>query len=407
MERIIITFNCQHCGAALLKESAPNLTCTSCKSEILVPESTPVHWQGLSITSDNKRVRRGRHPFPVDAAEHPLLQQYRTEFPLQSIFDDAHDELAALVNLRHRVRTDWFEKRPSAEFLLRYGFARATRHDNYWFCTHFGRMFSMTAAALGLPARVLNVARRVDHIDDNQHGHVVVDIWSNQYQKWVYMDALINFHYEDAAGIPLSLLEARDRYFRHDCADLIVATTRDIKGVTPGKYPLFGDLCPISKDFKERSLNLFWPLYYHGQNYFEIPQGDRCLHLLCYVDDLNRDLQLIGNGKVHFANEEMCTRTEEARDVCPTMNNAEIGLYKTPDGTHLAYLDNQTPNLKQTTYRLNTGSGFGQWTPLKQEAIVLPAITAPVTIEARTENRLGRAGATSCVTLTPQSPAGS
>ena len=49
----------------------------------------------------------------------------------------------------------------------------------------------------------------------------------------------------------------------------------------------------------------------------------------------------------------------------------------------------------------SAGSGFGQWTPLKQEAIVLPDITAPLTIEARTENRLGRVGANSCVTLTP------
>ncbi len=393
------TFNCQHCGAALLKDKAPALTCGGCKSAILIPESEPLQWQGHTIRCDNKRVRRGRYPFPVDGAEHPLLRQYPSEFPFDIIFDGAEDEFAALVNLRHRVRNDWYAQRPAPEFLKRYGFWRANRDNPYWHCTHYGRMFTMTAAALGQPARVINVARRVDAIDHDLHGHVVVDIWSNQYQKWVYMDVLFDFHYEDATGTPLSLLEARDRYWRHDCEDLVVSTERAIKGITPGKYPLFGEPGPIGEEFKTRSLNTFWPLFYHGQNYFEIPQEDRSLHLLCYTDDLNRHLGIMGRGKLHFANEEMCSRTDRVTDIYPTMNNAEIGLYVVPGDTPalLAYIDTQTPNLSHVSYRLDDGP----WIPLREDAIALPDIAEPLTIQARADNRFGRHGAISSVTLFP------
>lgn len=402
-----LTVNCLHCGAALLKGGTTNVICPSCRARILIPpeKGKVVNWKTengmLRIMGNNKPVRCGRYPFAVECAEHPLLQRYRGEFPFESVFAGADDEFAALVKLRTQVRNKWFAARPSSAFLKRYGFWRANRRNNYWFCTHVARMFVLTATALGYPARVVNVARGVDKIEDNLHGHMVIDVWSNQYQKWVYMDVLFDFHYEDADGTPLSLLEARDLYWRKNCRGLVVSTLRTIKDYAPGRYPLYGrQLSDTAAAFKERSLNTFWALFFHGQNYFSVPLEERRVAILCYEDDLNQNCKIIGNGKEHYVAENMLRRTSSRDDIYPTMNNAEIGLYelsKIEDRARLIYINTHTPNLKHVSYRIN----HGRWKNVPTDGIALPSVAQPLLIEARTQNRFGHYGALSSATITP------
>ena len=398
-------FRCMHCGWPFLRKAAPVFACQSCKSRILIPEENKkcrelsLGDSKLRITSNNLPNRWGRHPFIAEDYNNSLLQKYRAEFPmLEKTFRNAKDEFAGIVALRHALRTEWLPKRPPDAFLKKYNFWTPNRLNKYWFCTHFARMFVLSAAAIGIPARILNVARGVK-INEDIGGHMVVDVWSNQYQKWVYMDVLFDFHYEDSAGIPLSLIEARRLFFKNKCRGLHARVLNNYNKLQSGRYDLAaGKLTPANVKIKDMSLNMFWCLFYHGQNLFSSPPDYFQTRILRWEDDLTRGRKLVGNGREHYTEELAVMPTSSIQDIYPRLNNAEIQFYSTPqDGAHniRVYISTNTPNLKRILYRCNKR----KWMTYAIDGFVLPRPTAKVSIEAFTENLFGRHGATSTVTI--------
>jgi len=397
-------FNCQHCAYAILRDGRPTFRCKQCGSKIVVPPPGAVERQirlggrQLTIQSDNRPNRWGVYPYQTESLHEPLLREFREEFPFERIYRGAKDEFEALVNLRHMVRNVWFPSRPKPAFLKKYGFWQCNRLNQYWFCTHLSRMFVMSATALGIPARIINVARKAS-LHGNCAGHMVADLWSNKLQKWVYMDPLFDFHYENVDGEPLDLLEARHLFWRRKGKGLYLCTLRDYGGYVPGRHDL-GARNPDEsvKSLQERTLNTYWCLFYHGQNYFSRPVEDRRVNILIYEDELTKGKRLLGGGYEHYATEPLVFRTRNVPDLYPTMNNAEIQLYQTPqDGKDRlrVYIATTTPNLKRIRYRLDSA----RWTTYKVDGFLVPADRPRVRIEAQTENCAGRRGRESVVTF--------
>ena len=399
-----IAFNCQHCGAPILRSGRVSFRCGGCRSGILVPaaggQKKAVRFGGAAVTlrSNNLPTRWGRHPYQAENANDPSLQRFRREVPLDEALRGAHDELAALVQLRHLVREEWFAPRPSAAFLKRCGFWTANRLTRDWFCTHTSRMLVLCATALGIPARVVNVARGV-RLHENARGHMVTDVWPNQYQKWVYMDTLFDFHYENARGEPLDWLEARSLFFDKQARGLYVSSLRDREDLPPGRYHLGGQRpgAPVEY-YKEKSLKLLWGLFFHGQNYFSCPLENRQVRILRYEDELTKGRRLVGGGKEHYADEPMVMVTRDSLDLYPLLNNAEIQIYRTPqDGEGngaRVYISTVTPNLKRLRYRLDGGA----WKTFRVDGFAIPW-PGKTRIEAQTENDLGRQGRVSTVQI--------
>ncbi|MFD1674367.1 transglutaminase-like domain-containing protein [Alicyclobacillus fodiniaquatilis] len=77
-------------------------------------------------------------------------------------------------------------------------------------CVEFAHMFQHILSAYGIPARVIGVRRPDSHIGLGK-GHVVVDVWSNDFQKWIVLDPQLNTFYTDHKGTPLSVFELHDR----------------------------------------------------------------------------------------------------------------------------------------------------------------------------------------------------
>jgi hypothetical protein len=60
--------------------------------------------------------------------------------------------------------------------------------------------------AMGYPARWVNIATM------STYGHEVVEVWSNDLNKWVFMDATRDYYiYDPDTGIPMNLIEINDR----------------------------------------------------------------------------------------------------------------------------------------------------------------------------------------------------
>jgi hypothetical protein len=75
------------------------------------------------------------------------------------------------------------------------------------------------AQALGWQARKIGVDRRhgPEGMQSTHHGGA--EVWSNQFRKWVVMDAQSNLHFEKN-GIPLSAWEIRAEWLKNKGADV-------------------------------------------------------------------------------------------------------------------------------------------------------------------------------------------
>ncbi len=79
------------------------------------------------------------------------------------------------------------------------------RRDKHCLFSNFTLMGA--CIAMGYPARYVNL-----QTEGRMHAHEVMEVWSNDFDKWVFMDATRDYYYYDpATGIPLSLTEVNER----------------------------------------------------------------------------------------------------------------------------------------------------------------------------------------------------
>lgn len=78
------------------------------------------------------------------------------------------------------------------------------------YCADFIRVFQAMAATAGMPMR----AWAFSFDGYGGHGHIVVEIWNRQQQRWQMLDLFNNVYYRGADGQPLSALEVRDGFLR-------------------------------------------------------------------------------------------------------------------------------------------------------------------------------------------------
>jgi hypothetical protein len=194
------------------------------------PLETPV-LRGLTIESqvraptprsrltrcDNGRVERSSVPFTWE--DPARLRDLRARFELDRVVDDAATEFEAMVCLMHwayRIPIDrldpyaWrFEDLPQLErdeagqIVLLGPYDRPRREGHCLFCN-----LTLIAAltSFGHAARWVNISTK------HTYGHEVTEVWSNDFDKWVFLDATRDYYiYDPDTGVPLSLTEIGER----------------------------------------------------------------------------------------------------------------------------------------------------------------------------------------------------
>jgi len=78
------------------------------------------------------------------------------------------------------------------------------------YCADFIRVFQALAATAGMPMR----AWAFSFDGYGGHGHIVVEIWNRQLQRWQMLDVFNNVYYRGSDGLPLAALEVRDGFLR-------------------------------------------------------------------------------------------------------------------------------------------------------------------------------------------------
>ena len=76
----------------------------------------------------------------------------------------------------------------------------ATENGEKFLCGNISKMLVQLIQAGGTQARTVG-------LQASDSGHVVVELWSEKYDKWVVLDPDYNVHYTNTSGTPLSAIE--------------------------------------------------------------------------------------------------------------------------------------------------------------------------------------------------------
>jgi len=137
----------------------------------------------------------------------PELGLLRSNYELREVTKDGKREFDKIVMLRDWVKGHIPWGRPRN---VDYNFnaldilARSELGDAF-FCSEYSTVFVQCVLSLGITARYVGLFK----------GHIVTEVWSDDFSKWVVMDVNNGLFYE-RDGIPLNALELHDAWEARD-----------------------------------------------------------------------------------------------------------------------------------------------------------------------------------------------
>ncbi|MCC7373010.1 MAG: hypothetical protein IT581_00025 [Verrucomicrobiales bacterium] len=199
----------------------------------------------LSFVDDDYTRR-----FRFDSFDNPKLADLRTRYRLESVVASAKDEFDRQVRLN-----DWahaqFAKfgRPSTNAQGALEILDACERGHTFFCKQYAEVLISAAASLGWVGRPLALRRHqgVNQADGSTE-HTVIELWSNQYHKWVMWDPTSKMYLE-RDGSPLNAFEIRQEWFYHQGTNLTFVVGNERKRhhkqdlpIVIGTFKDFGNL---------------------------------------------------------------------------------------------------------------------------------------------------------------------
>jgi hypothetical protein len=168
----------------------------------------------------NEEIVRTSIPFRYEPFTQPKLKELRARYRLDDVVSGAKTELDIITRLAAWSSHQWKweewhldqfyppwdaleilkkgpDGKPVGGFCQQYDVVFLQACESFGFA---GRDISISSGTLGRPTMV---------------GHEPMEIWSNQFRKWVWIDGTAAYYPEDSAtGVPLSLWEVRQRQLR-------------------------------------------------------------------------------------------------------------------------------------------------------------------------------------------------
>ena len=179
----------------------------------------PDEWTGRLrvIEEHNEKIVRTSIPFEYEPLDHPRLKQLRQAYRLDEVARGATNELDLMLRLAQWACNAWdwpnhiTEQYPpwdALEILKPYKDGKPTGG----FCLQFNLIFLQACESFGFPGRVISISQGPRQQKCPGGGHEIVELWSNDWKKWVYVDgALAWYIVDDKTGTPLSIRELRQR----------------------------------------------------------------------------------------------------------------------------------------------------------------------------------------------------
>jgi len=197
----------------------------------------------VATTIHNGQVITPSYTYKYEDLSHPELQKFRKRFKLDKIVEGAKSEFEVMMRLLHwsyripvrvnpyswngndiavykkaekgtqkpeidRTKTelwDWILLNPGDKSMpqLQWNYTGRRRDA---MCNYSNLSLQAALMSMGFQARYININ------SEGTSGHEISEVWSNEFNKWIYMDATRDYYYFDLkTGLPLNLLEIHNK----------------------------------------------------------------------------------------------------------------------------------------------------------------------------------------------------
>lgn len=192
----------------------------------------------------------------------PRLKRLRKDYELDKIVSNEPNEFRRFLKLRHWVHQRWefdFDQDFKGDAFAILEKAKTGCGFN---CAHAMAVQHAVLSSMGYVSRYVHVDRNHEDLGGSRH-HGVNEVWSNDYAKWVLLDAQYDAHFE-RNGIPLSALELHETV-RADGGRGVVL----VRGVERREVPMAPKTGP--QPHEATIFSYWWVCYPQRQNPFSQP----------------------------------------------------------------------------------------------------------------------------------------
>ena len=155
--------------------------------------------------------------FKFDPFDNQTLLQLRQNEKLDDVFV-GDSEFEKTLRLKNWVKSLWDHSVPAPfppyNAVVILDWIRSGQTGGW--CGQYSIVLLQSLLSLGYQARYIEIGNK-----SNPYAHFMVEVWSNQFNKWIALDADYNVHWE-AHGVPLSALEIHDAYVKNKVNELDV-----------------------------------------------------------------------------------------------------------------------------------------------------------------------------------------
>ncbi|MBU6400879.1 MAG: transglutaminase-like domain-containing protein, partial [Verrucomicrobia bacterium] len=169
------------------------------------------------LDEHNEQIVRTSMPFAYEPLDHPRLRKLRQDYKLDELVKGTKGDLDLLLRLAQWACNYWdwpnhisedYPPWDALEILKPYADGKPTGG----FCLQFNLVFLQACESFGFPGRMISISQGPWQTQYPGGGHEIVELWSNQWKKWVYVDGALAWYVVDAStGVPLSIWEMRQR----------------------------------------------------------------------------------------------------------------------------------------------------------------------------------------------------
>jgi hypothetical protein len=203
-------------------DASPAILGARIRSKYTVSPATDLS-EFRSVVSTHYTVIRSSFPFEYENPHFPRLRQFHSRMKLDSVVGDARTEFEKMLRIKGWVAKQW-----------NWHLLKPEQDINSWdagkimtpgpggkveggFCLHYAIVLMQALQSFGFPARIVSVDYSV------WGGHEVVEVWSNQFGKWIFLDANFDTYFADqATGVPMNVLEMHDFLLRYYFAGRVI-----------------------------------------------------------------------------------------------------------------------------------------------------------------------------------------
>lgn len=163
----------------------------------------------------NPAIIRSSIPFTHEPFDHPRLRELRERHRLDDVVRGAESEFALITRLAAWSATRWKRGHLGEQYPAWDALEILEMHADGTpiggFCQQYNLVFLQACESFGIPGRCVSIGPG-DFDVGIRGGHEVVEVWSNDFRKWIYVDGNMAWYATDpGSNVPLSLWELRQR----------------------------------------------------------------------------------------------------------------------------------------------------------------------------------------------------